>query len=87
MLILALILIPILAAVGIYFGAPSKHTALVAAIANIAASIAAIVTNSSFKLNVFSSPNINLSLGFIDGISIVMLLLEMSRRQRKALVF
>lgn len=75
MLILALILIPVLAAVGIYVGAPARLTALIAAVANIAASIGAIITKSTFNLNVLSNPNINLSLGFIDGISVVMLLL------------
>jgi len=75
MLILALILIPVLAAVGIYFGAPARLTALIAAVVNIAASIGAYLTKSTFDLNVLSTPNINLSLGLIDGISVVMLLL------------
>ena len=75
MLTLALILIPILAVVAIYFGTPARLTAIVAAVANIAASIGAISTNSSFDYNVLSKPDLNLSLGIIDGISIVMLLL------------
>ncbi len=75
-MLLALILIPILAAVGIYFGAPARLTALGAAVANIVVAIIAIMANSVFSVEVMSSLEINLSLGFAkDGISIVMLLL------------
>lgn len=75
MLILALILIPLLAALGIYLGAPARFTALIASMLNIAVAIGTIITNSTLKLNILSKPNLNLSLELIDGISIVMLLL------------
>ena len=76
-MLLALILIPILAAVGIYFGAPARLTALGAAVANIAAAIFSISSNSAFDVEVMSSLDIHLSLGFAQGgVSIVMLLLS-----------
>ncbi len=76
-MLLALILIPILAAVGIYFGAPARLTALGAAIANIAVAIFSISSNSAFNVEVMSSLDIHLSLGFAQGgISIVMILLS-----------
>lgn len=78
-MLLALILIPILAAVAIFLGSPARLTALSAAVANIAVAIAAIVTEATFcgfavlQTNDFT---INLSLGLYDGMSVVMLLLS-----------
>jgi len=47
MLILALILIPLLAALGIYLGAPARFTALIASMLNIAVAIGTIISISS----------------------------------------
>lgn len=78
-MLLALILIPILAAVAIFLGSPARLTALSAAVANIAVAIAAIVTEATFcGFAVLQTTDftINLSLGLYDGMSVVMLLLS-----------
>ncbi len=78
MLLLALILVPILAAVAIYFGSPARLTAIVAAVVNIAVAIAAISTKATFNsIEILSlgDLHLNLALGLNNGISIVMLLL------------
>ncbi len=79
-MLFALILIPLLAAVAILLGAPSKKTALAASLANI---ILAAIPLTSWKsscwdtgFQVLENPNINLSLGLYDGMSVVMLLLS-----------
>lgn len=79
-MLFALILIPLLAAVGILLGAPARKTALGAALLNII--LTAVVAskgvcscwNTGFQ--VLESPNINLSLGIYDGMSLVMLILS-----------
>jgi NADH-quinone oxidoreductase subunit M len=73
-----LILIPILAAAAILLGAPSRSTAMLAAVANLAFGLYAALTwrsdwNSS--LQVFETPDIHLAFGFISGVSAVMVLL------------
>ncbi|SHJ41773.1 NADH dehydrogenase subunit M [Rubritalea squalenifaciens DSM 18772] len=78
MMLLALILIPILAAVAIFFGAPARLTTLGAAAVNLVTSIAAVLCQScasGFSLQVLENPSIHLSLG-IDGISSILLLLS-----------
>lgn len=78
-MLLALILIPILAAVAIFLGSPARLTALGAAVANIAFAIAAIITKATFAgFTVLKTADfsINLSLGLFDGMSTVMLLLS-----------
>lgn len=76
-MLLALILIPLLAAVGIFLGAPARLTTLGAAAANLAIAVTAAIAPSTaapFSLLVMENPAIHLSLG-LDGISTVLLLL------------
>ena len=74
-----LILIPLVAAIAILFGAPARKTALGAALANILAAAYPLVTfncpcwNTGFQ--VLKNPGISLSLG-LTGTSAVMLLLS-----------
>ncbi|MGJ8657118.1 MAG: complex I subunit 4 family protein [Akkermansiaceae bacterium] len=81
MLTLALILIPLLAVVAIFFGVPinARKIALGAAALNIAVAVAAIAFGcSGFNLNVLSDPSINLALNLHEngGISVIMLILS-----------
>jgi len=81
MLTLALILIPLLAAIAIFIGGSvgARKIAIAAAAANIVVAIFAIASkSSSFHLNVLSDPNINLALNLHanEGISIVLLILS-----------
>ncbi|BDS08940.1 NADH dehydrogenase subunit M [Oceaniferula spumae] len=77
-MLFALILIPLLAAVAILVGAPAKHTALGAALLNVLLAAVAVAnpTNWDTGFQVLENPNINLSLGLYDGMSIVMLILS-----------
>jgi len=79
-MLFALILIPLGAAVAILLGSSARLTALGAALANVAATAAFIGTNRQGNwdtgFQVLESPNINLSLGLYDGMSIVMLVLS-----------
>ena len=78
-MLILLILIPLVAAIAILFGAPARKTALGAALANILAAAYPLVTfncscwNTGFQ--VLENPGISLSLG-LTGISAVMLLLS-----------
>lgn len=78
-MLFTLILLPLIAAVAILFGAPARKTALIAALGNIAAAIYPLSTwdcscwNTGFQ--VLQDPSISLSLG-LTGISAVMLLLS-----------
>jgi NADH-quinone oxidoreductase subunit M len=81
MLTLALILIPLLAAVAIFFldARDARKIAYGAAVFNIIAAVLALnIGCSGLNFNVLSEPNINLSLSLFEtsGISIVMLLLS-----------
>lgn len=79
-MLFALILTPLLAAVAIFLGSPARYTALGAALANIALASLALsqgasdVWNTGFQ--VLENPNINLSLGLYDGMSVIMLTLS-----------
>lgn len=77
-MLFALILIPLLAAVAILLGAPSRNTALGAAVLNIFLTAVAVSNPSAWDtgFQVLEQPNINLSLGLYDGISVVMLILS-----------
>lgn len=73
-----LILIPILAAAAILLGAPSRSTAMLAAVLNLALGIYAALTwraDWGTSLQVFETPDIHLAFGFISGVSAVMVLL------------
>lgn len=79
-MLFALILIPLLAAVAIFFGTPARITAVVAALLNVLLTgyVAATFSqcpcwNTGFQ--VLEHPNIHLSLG-LSGISTVMLILS-----------
>ena len=78
-MLLALILIPLLAAVLILLGSPARLTALTAATANLALGIYAAlcpVCAGTFSLLVLENPSISLSLEVLDGMSSVMLILS-----------
>jgi NADH-quinone oxidoreductase subunit M len=73
-----LILIPILAAAAILLGAPSRSTAMLAAVLNLALGIYTALTwraGWASSLQVFETPDIHLAFGFISGVSAVMVLL------------
>jgi len=78
-MLFTLILLPLIAAIAIFFGAPARKTALIAALLNLAVSIYPLATwscscwNTGFQ--VLENPSISLSLG-LSGISAVMLLLS-----------
>ena len=77
-MLLALILIPFLAAIGILGGLPARLTAVIASLANILVATYALscpACSDGFSLQVLADPKINLSLG-ITGISAVMLILS-----------
>ena len=73
-----LILIPLGAAIAIFLGASARLTALSAALANVVATATFIGTCSEWStgFQVLENPNISLSLGLYDGMSIVMLILS-----------
>lgn len=78
MLLLLLILIPVLAAIAVFLGAPARLTALAATVSNLAIGFYAAICPTcagTFSLLVLENPEINLSLG-LDGISSIMLLLS-----------
>ena len=79
-MLLALVLIPILASLAILGGVNARLAAISAAGVNLAIGLAAALSPDStsfwnFSLNVLERPDINLSLGLMDGMSRVMLLL------------
>ncbi|GAA5483562.1 complex I subunit 4 family protein [Haloferula sargassicola] len=78
-MLLALVLIPILAAFAILGGTKPRLAAIAAAGLNLALGLAAAFTPKAgfwnFSLGVVSTPEIHLSLGLYDGMSVIMLLL------------
>ena len=79
-MLLLLVLLPIAAFVAILAGAPARLTALAAGGINLALGLLAAFTVDAafwnFSAPVLSAPAIHLSLGFLDGMSVVMLLLS-----------
>lgn len=78
-MLLALIIIPLLAAALILIGSPARLTALIAALANLCIGITAALCpacSEAFSLVVLEDPAISLSLGIFDGMSSVMLILS-----------
>jgi len=75
-----LVFIPIAAFVAILLGAPARQTAVTAAAANLLLGIAAALTWTheiwEISIPVLEKPAINLAFGFIDGMSVVMVLLS-----------
>ena len=77
-MLLALILIPLVAAAAILLGSPARLTALGAALANILVAAGAVscpACASTFSLPVLADPAISLSLG-LEGMNSVMLILS-----------
>ncbi len=76
-MLLALVLIPLIAAVAIFFGAPARMSAIVAAALNLAIALFAASSPDTvkFSLQVLADPNINLNLALYDGMSTVMMML------------
>lgn len=79
-MLLALVLIPVLAAIAMLGGAKPRQTAILAAGINLVLGIVAALKPDApflgFSLSVLENPDISLSLGLIDGMSTVMLLLS-----------
>ena len=75
-----LILIPILAAIAILMGCKAKRTALIAGTVNLVIGLGSVFSFDhgvwDISLQVLSRPNISLSLGFIDGMSMIMVALS-----------
>ena len=79
MMLLALILIPLLAAIAILVGSPARLTAVSAATVNLAFGIYAAACpecSGSFSQLVLADPAIHLSLQVYDGMSAIMLILS-----------
>ncbi len=81
-MLLLIVLLPLLAFAAILGGAKARQTAVIASGANLALGLLAAFTWKTwanfwgFSVPVLSTPEIHLSLGFIDGMSVVMLLLS-----------
>ncbi|GAA5115733.1 NADH-quinone oxidoreductase subunit M [Luteolibacter yonseiensis] len=76
-----LVFLPILAFIAILLGAPARLTALGASVANLVLGLAAVLTWKneglwSSSLNVLEKPALHLSFGFVDGMSVIMVLLS-----------
>ncbi len=79
-MLLLLVFLPILAFIAILFGAPARLTAIAASAINLALGLAAVFSWKSsfwsFSAPVLEKPALNLSFGFIDGMSVIMVLLS-----------
>ncbi len=75
-----LVFLPIAAFIGILLGAPARQTAVAAAAVNLALGLIAAFSWShgvwEFSIPVLERPALNLAFGFIDGMSVVMVLLS-----------
>ena len=79
-MLILLVALPILAFLAILFGAPARLTAIGAATLNLILGLGSIFCWESdawdFSLQVLEKPAIHLAFGFIDGMSLVMVLLS-----------
>lgn len=79
-MLLLIVLLPLLAFAAILGGAKARQTAVIASGLNLVLGLVAAFTWKAkfwgFTLPMLQSPEISLSLGFIDGMSVVMLLLS-----------
>ncbi len=79
-MLLLIVFLPILAFIAILFGAPARLTAIAASAINLALGLAAVFSWKSsfwaFSAPVLEKPALNLSFGFIDGMSVIMVLLS-----------
>lgn len=75
-----LVFLPIAAFIGILLGAPARRTAIAAAGVNLLLGIAAAFSPGheiwGFSVQVLEKPALNLAFGFIDGMSVVLVLLS-----------
>jgi NADH-quinone oxidoreductase subunit M len=79
-MLLLLVFLPILAFIAILFGAPARLTAIATSAINLALGLAAVFSWKSsfwsFTAPVLEKPALNLSFAFIDGMSVIMVLLS-----------
>jgi NADH-quinone oxidoreductase subunit M len=79
-MLLLLVLIPLIAALAIFAGTPARLTAIAAGTLNLVLGLAATCSWHSarwaFSVLVLQKPALHLSLGFSDGISLIMVLLS-----------
>jgi NADH-quinone oxidoreductase subunit M len=75
-----LVFLPIAAFIAILFGAPARLTAVAASAINLVLGLATVFSWKSsvwsFSVPVLEKPALNLSFGFIDGMSVIMVLLS-----------
>lgn len=75
-----LVALPILAFIAILLGAPARLTAIGASVINIVLGLASVFSWQkelwSFSLPVLEKPTLHLSFGYVDGMSVVMVLLS-----------
>jgi NADH-quinone oxidoreductase subunit M len=75
-----LVFLPITAFIAILFGAPARLTAVAASAINLVLGLTAVFSWKSsvwsFSVPVLEKPALNLSFGFIDGMSVIMVLLS-----------
>lgn len=74
------VLIPILGALAILLGSKAKSTALIASTLNLFLGLGSVFCWKAeiwtMKLEIFSKPSIHLAFGFLDGMSVIMLILS-----------
>ena len=79
-MLLLLVFLPIAAFIAILLGAPARLTAVAASAINLVLGLAAVFSWKSsvwsFSARVLDKPELNLSFGFIDGMSVIMVLLS-----------
>jgi NADH-quinone oxidoreductase subunit M len=79
-MLLLLVFLPIAAFIAILFGAPARLTAIAASAINLMLGLAAVFSWKSsvwsFSARVLDKPELNLGFGFIDGMSVIMVLLS-----------
>jgi NADH-quinone oxidoreductase subunit M len=75
-----LLFLPILAFIAILFGSPARLTAIAASAVNLALGLTAVFSWKSsfwaFSAPVLEKPALNLSFAFVDGMSLIMILLS-----------
>ncbi|HEY1121899.1 MAG TPA: hypothetical protein VGE67_09870, partial [Haloferula sp.] len=80
-MLLVLVLLPLLAFVAMLAGAPARKAAIAAGVANLVLGLWAATSWQNEKLwsvslPVLETPALHLSLGFYDGMSVIMVLLS-----------
>lgn len=79
-MLLLLVALPIIAFLAILFGAPARLTALAASILNLILGLGSVFCWKeeiwNFSLKILEKPSLSLSLAYIDGMSLIMVLLS-----------